>query len=406
MSSDDNSDDQKAPPMPSFSGNVMPMNVTIDVDDDIGEETTRRIGGATFNPTFEPVSFAPSITAPTSYISTTQQKVSVAPPPPTSLGGGGWKLTSAPILPEFHPLDRNSVFCSGTSASEVAQRVAQVLMERSIEAHFDNSKAKVRCLTAYNVDFRVFLYRGQKQYAHGTIVEVQRRTGASVLFVKDTQAILEAAQGNFVPPPPPPALFSTAEIPLVSDTEDDDDDDYDSSASLSSLDFCAKLFNYKNHGSDMLALQTLASLTNPAKMGLSTSKRVSRALVEPNSDVGSRVFALIVDSKQQQDQDEMVRNLAMTILSNTVQGVKGDLNPMMREALRPVLIQELKKAEDNPQMAYLAAKCLEPLISIAGNYFSELYDVLDTAQSIGEARHAALRDVCEKCIQKVDDASR
>lgn len=404
MSSDDNSDDEKAPPMPSFSGNVMPMNVTINVDeDDIGEETTRRIGGATFNPTFEPVSFAPSnmMSPSSSYISTTQQKVSsvaVAAPP-----SGGWKLTSAPILPEFHPLDRNSVFCSGTSASEVAERVAQVLKERSIEAHFDNSKAKVRCLTAYNVDFRVFLYRGQKQYAHGTIVEVQRRTGASVLFVKDTQAILEAAQGNFVAPPPPPALFSTAEIPLVSDTEDDDDDDYDDNneASLSSLDFCAKLFNYKNHGSDMLALQTLASLTDPAKMGLSTSKRVSRALVEPNSTVGSRVFALIVDSKNNnQDDSSMIRNLAMTILSNTIQSVQGDLNPMMREALRPVLIQELKKAEDNPQMAYLAAKCFEPLI--AGDHFSsELYDVLDTAQSIGEARHAALRDVCEKCIQKV-----
>lgn len=396
MSSDDNSDDGKAPPMPSFSGNVMPMNVMIDVDDDIGEETTRRIGGATFTPTFEPVSFAPSI-APTSYISTTQQKTvaAVAPPPPkTTLGG--WKLSSAPILPEFHPLDRNSVFCPGTSASEVAERIAQVLKERSIEAHFDNAKAKVRCMTPYNVDFRVFLYRGQKQYAHGTIVEIQRRTGACVLFVGCTQAILDAAQGK-IPVPPPPSLLSGAAVPLVSDTEDDYDDD--SNACLSSLDFCAKLLKYQNHGSDMLALQTLSSLTDPAKMGLSTSKRISQALVEPDNEVGSRVFAMIVDSKK--EQDEMLRCLAVTILANVVQSVNGQINSMMREALRPVLIQELKSAEDNPQMAYLSAKCLEPLI--AGDHnASDLYSVLDTAQSIGEARHAALRDVCEKCIQKVD----
>mmetsp|Transcript_29407 Transcript_29407/g.48566 ORF Transcript_29407/g.48566 Transcript_29407/m.48566 type:complete len:410 (+) Transcript_29407:72-1301(+) len=397
-------DEQEAPPMPTFSGNVMPMNVAIDVEeDDIGEETTRRIGGGGFNPsfnsTFEPVSFATQNFAPGSSVSTAPVKaaavvVTATPSPPATKGG--WELDEAPILPEFHPLDRASVFVPHSRAATVAQRISEVLRDRSIEAHFDNTKAKARCLTTYNVDFRVFLYRGQKQYSHGTIVEVQRRNGASVLFVQDTQAILEAAQGK-IPPPPPP--LGSAEIPLVSDSEDDYDQD-DATASLSSLDFVAKMLAFQGYGPNLLALQTLSSLTDPAKMGISTSKKVSEALAQPNNTVGAKVFAIIVDKNSSEEQ-EGLRLLSMTVLSHVLQTTNGNIIAPMRETLRPVLLRELSASEKNPQMSYLACKCLEPLLQ-KDHAASDFYSALDSAQSIGEARHAGLRDQAEKCIRMID----
>lgn len=391
-------DDQKAPPMPTFSGNVMPMNVAIDVEDDIGEETTRRIGGGGFNPsfhsTFEPVSFATQNFSAGPSISTAPVKAATSTAPSIK-PSSGWVLAEAPVLPEFHPLDRASVFVPHTRAATVAQRISEVLRERSIEAHFDNTKAKARCVTTYNVDFRVFLYRGQKQYSHGTIVEVQRRNGASTLFVKDTQAILEAAEGN-IPPPPPP--LGSAEIPLVSDSEDDYDQD--SSASLSSLDFVAKMLNFQGYGPNLLALQTLSSLTDPAKMGVSTSKKVSAALVQPSNEVGAKVFAIIVDKNSSEEQEDL-RVLCMTVLSHVLQSTNGNIIAQMREALRPVLLKELSMSEKSPQMSYLAAKCLEPLLQ-KDHAASDFYSVLDSAQTIGETRHAGLRDQAEKCIRIID----
>ena len=391
-SNHDNDNTDEDPPMPTFSGNVMPMNVALDMDDDIGEETTRRIGGATFNPTFEPVSFEPSQMAPSfATMNTTLTKVSISAPPTSTRGL--WKLKEAPVLPEFHPLDRHSAFVPHASASLVANRVAEVLRDRSIEAHFDNVKAKVRCLTTYNVDFRVFLYRGQEHYSHGIIVEVQRRSGASNLFSPDTRAILEGAQGKASSPP----LLTSAEIPMVSDTEDDYDD---SSASLASLDFCAKMLNHDAYGPNLLGMQTLSSLTDPAKMGMSTSMKVSQALVEPNNEVGAKVFSIIVDKKTTEE-EEGLRTLAMSVLANVVHAVNGNISSMMREALRPVLLQEIRNAPRTPQMAYLAAKCLEPLIQEDHNA-SDFYSVLDKAQNVGEARHAGLRDEAEKCIHQID----
>jgi hypothetical protein len=395
-SNDDQHKEEESPPMPTFSGNVMPVNVTVDIDDDIGEEATRRIGGATFNPTFEPVSFEPAnfLSSP-AMISTVQTKTAVTTASP--MLQSGWKLAEAPILPEFHPLDRNSVFIAHTGAPVIAQRVAEILKERSIEAHFDNSKAKVRCLTSYNVDFRIFLYRGQQNYSHGIIVEVQRRSGCSTLFVEDTQAILDAVQGKISPRPP--SLTTNAEIPLVSDDDYDDTD-----ASLSSLDFVARMLNFPG----TLGLETLSSLVDPARMGKSTSSKVSTALIQPNNEVGSKIFAIIVDKKSPDEDDEGQRHLAMTILSNILHNTwKQPLDPTMREALLPVLVKKLEAADKNPQMAFLAARCLEALIlaNAEGTSFSNLYAVLDEAENVGEARHAALRNQAQKCIRLIDASS-
>jgi len=402
---DDDSEEEETS-LPTFSGYSMPKNINVDNEDDIGEETTRRIGGATFTPTFEPVQMSTPQISPleSSSISRIQQKPGAITAPPkvkvsassSSSVSGGWKLNNAPTLPTFHPLDRSSVFCSHTSVSLVAGRIANVLKDRSIEGHFDNSKAKVRCLTSYNVDFRVFLYRGQKRYSHGVIVEVQRRYGASVLFFQDSHAILDAAQGKT---PAPMKSLTTAELPLVNDTEDEFDD---SKAALSSLSFVEKMLLHERHDATLLGLKTLSSLTDPAKMGKSTADRVSASIVTDGNVVGGKVFEVITTRKSFDEETEVHYDLAMSITANVLRNVGGKISSFHREAIRPILVRDMENAEKKPQRAFAAARCLDSLLA-TDQCATDLYVVLEHCKDVGEARHSALRIQAEKCIRLIDE---
>lgn len=408
---DDEDSEEEQPRLPTFGGSSMPSGnagINFDNDDDIGEETTRRIGGApTFRPTFEPVMMgAPQIRQPDSSISRIQQKqpqvvqaapkvkVAAVPPTPSSSVLGGWKLKNAPTLPKFHPLDRASVFCPHTSVPTVASRIADALKERSIEGHFDNSRAKAKCLTSYNVDFRVFLYRGQKSYSHGVIVEVQRRNGASVLFFEDSQAILDAAQGK---PIAPAKETTTAEIPLVEDDEFDD-----TKAALSSLQFVEKMLMHERYDATLLGLQTLSSLTDPAKMGQSTSKSVSESIVTAGNPVGGKVFEIITTRNSlDSEETEIHYDLAMSITANVLRNVSGNISSFHRSAIRPILIRDMENAEKKPQRAFAALRCLDSLIA-SDEYPTDLYGVLEKCKDVGEAKHSALRVQAEKCIRLID----
>lgn len=112
-----------------------------------------------------------------------------------------WIVTdeNIPVLPELHPLEYTATFVPHTRAAVVAERIAKCLKLRSVSVDYtaDGKKAKAKCTTRDlpPVEFRVFMYRGKKSYAHGIIVEVQRRLGFSMNFVMDMKAILNAAKG-------------------------------------------------------------------------------------------------------------------------------------------------------------------------------------------------------------------
>jgi hypothetical protein len=384
----DSNDSNKDEELPTFSGNTMPLNVSIDVEDDVGEEVTRRIGGFhSFNPSFEPVSFQPQVFSAGPSINTVPQKASIQSE--TLLASSsGWNLTEATVLPEFHPLERTAVFVPHTSPAEVARRVSNILRERSIQAEFDQSKAK--CVTPDNVEFRVFLYRGQKQYSHGIIVEVQRRFGNSLNFYQDTQAILDAAQG--IEPPPAKRVKTLPKVPA----EDDED------VSISSLDFVTKLLTHSGDDALYLALQILVSLTDAEKMGTKTAAVVAQLLLTPENEVGTRVFDFIVNSDRPgcSTAEFGTRLMAMTVLCNVLNS--GVVAPNMQALLRPVIIEELQKADENPQMAYVSSKCLEPLMTYSSAEDGELYSALRIALDAGNKKHRGLAKEAEKCLQEME----
>ena len=366
--------------------------------DDGGEESTRSRRVA-FQPSFEPMSSFEHPSMNETEFSGVSKALVVGPlstvpvfVPPASKAFV-WDLRHVAPHPEFHPLERTAVFVPHSAPVEVSRRISEVLRERSIEAVYDDDKAKVKCTTAEGVDFRIRLYRGRGRFDHGIIVEVQRRFGASISFHKDTEAILEAAQGIV---PPPPTLTSSSNLPLVSDV----DDDYLPTDGLSSLQMVSKMLSHTGYDSHYLALQTLSSLTDASKMGASTARTVSKSLLrlESDNDVGAKVLSLVID-KQGDDDMFKLRAMAMQVTANAFQALSGNVPTILKEQMRGVLIQELRQAEDSPRTAVHAARMVEFLVP--HDTGSDLHSALERALETGAARHAALQRQAQICLDKV-----
>mmetsp|Transcript_26407 Transcript_26407/g.40026 ORF Transcript_26407/g.40026 Transcript_26407/m.40026 type:complete len:325 (-) Transcript_26407:89-1063(-) len=290
--------DNNAWPTPSFYGNRMP-NVKIDNDDDIGEETTRR------------VAFTPSVTpiAPTS-LNRNETHMTCSSP---------WKLTTAPTVPAFgHPLEPTSVLVQNTTASVIANRVSQII-ERigTIEVEYIDNQAE--CKTCDNIEFGVFLY---SDGGDGIIVEVQLLYGNSFSFYSTvTKVILDGVQEENVA-----KTAKNESLPVVNDVDE-----------VPSLDFAISMLRQAE--SQQLGLEILCSLTDSRK-SCGTSEKVSQLLVS-NKEFLTLIFEMV--------QQEELRMPSLMLLRNISKC--GAMIPMVQE-----LVQFLRSSQ--AQVVYLALQCL------------------------------------------------
>lgn len=389
----------KKPP-PSFDGRG-DFDISLGPMDE-GDNTTRR---ACAGISFEPISpFAAGVPSfsPTRLYDPSMQKTEIAKQQaPVSVPAAPivkpfiWKLDEVPTLPELHPLESTAVFVENSTPGAISGQISQVLRERSIEAEYENEKAKAKCISPEGVDFRIRMYRGRGKFSHGIIVEVQRRFGSSVNFHKHVTAILDAAQG-FEPMPPPPALSGSADaLPVVSDNEDD----YVPKNGADSLKMVEKMFGHGGYDSMYLALQTLSSLTDSKKMGKTTARVVSTAFLSTSNTVGNKVFDILCENRKEEEGFQL-RVTSLSILTNALEAVEGNVSQFIRELIRPVLLKELSKAESNPRSAQLAAHCFEFLYS-GDHDQGEIMAALETARSVGAARHDGLYQQAQRCLDKM-----
>lgn len=360
-----------------------------------GDETTRKVAPSA-GIMFAPISTSFSSSVDASSLQTSQSKAgpqrsAQSSSQPQRSKTFRWFLTDVPSLPEFCTLEPTAVFVENASPSEVSQRISTVLKELSIDASYNDEKAKVRCMTASGVDFRIQLYRGRGQYRNGIIVEVQRRFGYAMDFHNHTNAILDAAQhlpviGTVTRPLAP---NSANNLPLVSDSEDEASPYNDSC-----LDMIAMMWNSLD--SRILALQMLATLTDASKIGSEMAMRFSEELLKPDNEVGCKIVDLIV-SRREDDGD--LHLIALTVLANSVS--HGPLPGMLREKIRPALLTDLQQASaSNLLAAQQAARCLEYLWE-GDHDLGELQDALETCKAVGEARHAGLEMQARKSLAKM-----
>jgi len=141
-------------------------------------------------------------------------------------------------------------------------------------------------------------------------------------------------------------------------------------------------------------------------MGASTSRKVSKELLQCDNEVGGKVLALVLDKKEEDDVFK-ARVVALTVLANAIEAVGGNIEDELREQLRPALLGELSKdqIESNPRAAQMACRCLEHLIQGDHNA-SGLYEGLESALEVGTARHAGLQRQAQRCLDKINGGSR
>ena len=402
----DNHDDKRPAkkPMPKVKKNTA---------DEYDEGNSRRVGGTIVAPSFAPMPMpfqmtgAPrSMQAPAGFGGASINTAPVKGAPQIELASPSepqkyvWNLPAVPTLPEFHPLERTAVFCPNTSHSIVAERISDILRERSVEASYDNEKAKVKCISQEGVDFRVRLYRGRNTYNHGIICEVQRRFGSSLNYPQLVQAILDAAEGK--QPAPAPSMMSA--LPLISDEEGEDDEVISPPLSLtgsssSSLFMVSKMLSLSGFDAQHLGLQTLASMVDAKRIGSQTAKSVSLQLLQPNSEVGAKILEYILKNNVKDEDLIALRVTALEILANSM-SASGTVPEFLRATLRPVLLKDISRAEFHIRSACCALACMEHFV--AGDEDTmELNEMFERALAVGQSRHLGLEQQAQQCIQRI-----
>jgi hypothetical protein len=313
-------------PFPTFFGNQMPLNVSIDHDNDISEETTRRVAGFTYFPTDSLMSLIfdnkTVVSCPVKAVSATKSS--------------SWSVPEAPAVPDFCPLEQSSVFCPHTSAQNVADRVAAILSELHVPVQFRENKAE--CIT--DVEFEVNLYRGKNEYSHGTICEVQRLFGNVPSFYRLASPILDAAQGK-------KQVATFDELPLPGSGP----------VTPPSLDFVRKML--PNTDTLVLALQTLISMTDGTKVGEATAFATCHSLLQENRDV----FAKVLEFFASNEGEASTAIQALMLLSNVI-ATTCTTTKETHVALEHQLHSK------HPQVKYFARNCLEISTNFNGESLS------------------------------------
>merc|ERR1711935_812534 len=157
----------------------------------------------------------------------------------------------------------------------------------------------------------------------------------------------------------------------------------------------------------------LQPLVTSERLSLSTARAVAESLFEQDCDVGQKLIDYVAkdnhktrnrkpkagifdDDDDEEEEFNILRNTSLDILANALI-VHGKVPEHIRDTLRPALLRDLHDAENHPNAAFLAAKCLEYFIQ--EDYCdNELKNALLAAERVGETKHASLMHQAKKCI--------
>lgn len=326
---------------------------------------------------------------------------------------------NVPNLPSFYPLEKSAVFVPHASAPILSARIANVLQVRSIAASYDAQTAKVDCVSKYQVEFRIRLYRGRAEYNHGIIVEVQRRAGFDLSYTNDANAILDAAEGKSNNMECSGGLPST--LPYYQETKDEEDIDFvKHSGGVASLRLLSHILCPKNKEAvatvegHCLAMASLASLTSLDRMG-PTAVQLSNELLtsDAHADLRHSVFSHVSQDPKQISWGLMIQSLE--ILANVANNCThshsqlADLLCQDDHVLLEKLIANVENALINPHACDLSCRILRNICVsqeiveelIAQEHKERLFSALTYAVRYGNECHADLQRHSQCCLDQL-----
>lgn len=303
-----------------------------------------------------------------------------------------WQPTLSPV-PELFFIERTSFEVSLDLAS-IVSRIAQCLRLRSVQTEYDNDKAIAKCVTSSDTKFHINLFLAARNVndmadsdSATMLVEVQKRSGNSMDFWNEYNALKKAIEQNVLPAlqeeegeeaknqkkkksDPEEQMRSILKdkyIPLS-------DGAIEGNVRMAQEYITSSSIEHIYHG-----LGELISLTNPDATSRNTSFKVAKMIMNGNNYPDISIIVARMISSDNRMGDRKMLYLALTLLANMLDALQFEKNatsslPSAFHSENTILslVDTLKNARNDPHMACLVAKCITYLFSYsdAGDVFS------------------------------------
>lgn len=346
--------------------------------------------------------------------------------------GPMWKVTESMVrpLPEDYDVARTSRFVVGKKPVEISMSIALFFKQASIIANYDSKKAKASCTTPDFVKFQVRLHNGRGTFSNGIVVEIQRRRGSSMSFLKVCNLILNAAEGNKEYGKSSAYCSPHIKQPISSMKCLRDAHDLSGSSlvvGVEALTEVEQLLKDKRKDVNVLGMEYLSSLLNRDNTCLKTCIRAALStIVGTNYPIIHEkvVSYLQVDDGGSKNNDKAESNtsklrcLALRVIyscfsltannpcPNSPRPLEGFLKmaPWILASLVPLLVQHIQR-RSYPHVVLCAAKSLNILITHSKQAKDRALEcgasrlLFEQLKQIGATHCASLEDESE-CILK------
>lgn len=322
------------------------------------------------------------------------------------------------MVPLDFPLERTHREITGTDVCTVAGRISSVLQKLSIDAEFDDEKAKCKCTSQDFVGFRIRLYAGGEG-GQPVIVEVQRRTGPARSFMHSCRSILAAAEGKVYEsklkmslPKSLPSKIGAMKclqgitLPKMVDPEKE---------ALDALGNVVLLLQDKRVDTNVLGLENLVCLTDPTKTSSKTAVIAAKSVVVGYGKYCLREEIYLVlercaersmadDDAGVMDFTERVRCLSLQSFSNALSLSADSLEDLekgwFQDMFIPMLLSEVDNVNTSPTRACIAISCINSLPKSATG--SVKIESIRQAHMVGCERNELLETEAARCLSKLE----
>jgi len=304
---------------------------------------------------------------------------------------------------EGYPMVRttfNVSLTDGTTVETIAEKIFASNKMRSIHAEYDDEDAIAKCKTRSFMKFQVRLFQG----SHGTVsIEVQRRSGCSLAFKEEYQALLQVFKGDSIPQVPTRNKLDLAQLKCL----ESDLILLPEGAIEESLELSLKHLSSDMYDTRMLALEDLIASTDSESGDIAL--KACQLILYKYTDIFTIILDLIckVDDLEYYDDDSFERFhcLALTLLRNISIKCSREENFILitsEDKLLQSLLRDIRMAAKFPWNACLATQCLS---KICVNSNQAVARVAELADSVQEALEKA-QEVGEKCYQCLEDEAK
>jgi hypothetical protein len=339
-----------------------------------------------------------------------------------------WKVSALNEVPLDFPLQRTRREIDEVPIGEVVDRITKCLRQLSIEAEFDGENAKAKCKTSDMVSFRVRLFAGEARKQESIIVEIQRRSGPALSFMRVCTKLLDAAEGAEIKPESisarkkMPSFIIRTPVSKMKFVQKVDIQD-PRIAVNTGLNKSFEMLRSKKLDVNLLGLENLCFMTDPLKTNPNMALISCKALIlgEYWTDIRDEVGEMLnnedflaekFDSHPWKDLFDKCHHLAIVVMANILALTSHDgcLDDAVQnqkwftEFLIPSLLDEVRSFKTSSNNAYEAACGLNYLArcsDVARRKMKEnsAIDDIQSANQFATYNHDLLASETKSCLE-------